>query len=167
MSCVSLFGLCRKAVAPLALHAALLGSDLVKAFRLSDGLCDALACDLFLGTLLRFWGLCLQTSWLNAGVFAGYVVVGALYCILSQSVRLLALRRLEVQQALISLLKERNDAFGFIGDDGSSESSEKDEGEKAAAAAEKPAFITLAQMDSVFRTEGFLTSPGALLPNIL
>ncbi|OEH79682.1 transmembrane [Cyclospora cayetanensis] len=163
LSNMVVFSLCRKAAAPLAFHALLIGPDTTKGIRVCEGLLDAMWMELLLTGVFRTWAVCICLSWYNFGVFCGHLLVGVVYLLLSQAVRIMALRRYELKAMLEGLVTQRTDDFGIFRESDSSE--EEQQRSKRGTAAY--AYITVADDAELYRRDGYLSSPGFVFPRVI
>lgn len=162
LSNMVVFSLCRKAAAPMAFHSLLIGADTTKGFRVSDGLLDSLWNDLLVAMVFRSWGVTIHLSWYSFGVFCGHLVVGLLYLLVSQIVRILTMRRYEIKIMLESLVGQRTDDLRMFGE------AEGDEEEQQQKSNKKSySYITIADEDELYKRDGYVSSPGSIFPRLI
>ncbi|KAL8439951.1 hypothetical protein Efla_005795 [Eimeria flavescens] len=169
LSNVVVFSLCRQQAAPFGLQSLLIGRDMIKGFRLCDGLLEALSLDLTLGFLLRVWAASLQPSWFNYSVFAAHLLLSLLHLLVSQAARMLALRRCELELTLEDLVRHRTDALSVFeeadssGDEQQQQRRQQQRGKRQTAAS----FITVGDEAEFFKRDGYISSAGAVFPRVI
>ena len=119
--------------------------------------------DLILAMVFRVWGISNHLSWYRFGVFCGHLLMGLLYLLLSQAVRIMALRRYELKVMLESLVSERKDDLGiFQESDSSGEEQPRTIRKKSACS-----YITVADDPELYKRDGYVSSPGVVFPRLI
>ncbi|CBZ51312.1 conserved hypothetical protein [Neospora caninum Liverpool] len=161
------FIVCRQFLAPISYNALLVGPDVMKGIRLLDNMVHAQFCDILITVCVQFYALSMHMSWYDLGIFLAHDVFLAIYALVGQTVRILAQRRFELKILLEELVLQRSDVFRLPGDEDEETSDEGDLNSKGRKKDKrKIGFVTIADIDEEYQTEGFFSSPGCIFPQI-
>ncbi|ESS33959.1 putative transmembrane protein [Toxoplasma gondii VEG] len=162
------FIICRQFLAPISYNSLLVGPDVMKGIRLLDNMVHAQFCDILITIGVQFYALSMHMSWYDVGVFLAHDVFLGIYALVGQAIRILAQRRFELKILLEELVLQRSDDFRLPGDEDEETSDEDDLSSKGRKRDKrKIGFVTIADIDEEYQTEGFFSSPGCIFPQIL